>query len=1349
MCPYQSRYIWVICELTSGKAAVTSIATSVDEDGSRRKRRKSNPPDNEREGGYGNKPNARQSHLRAIDNTKPLPSQLGSSKNVLSGLGSESVNHTLGANLPHNTRDTNHRALSTPACPEDAMAANTSPPYQKSRQKRKAQKGNKEPRSVHAIEAVDVVYDGNDTLLDATFAEADAVEPHGGDHGQTPPSRNKTKNRPNGKLSSPSTLMPDSGSLQSGSQSGIVRKSTQTDSQKLIRLGTDGKLVSPKSQKRGLQTPADEPRGSIMTQADLPPTASVSKGQRTPKKSMKVRPDGRLTSLNSEANTDEPLKRRRGRPRKSVGAASEALVIIKYGKTEEVRIATGRKIGDISSRSETLVGSEIASRPASRPPEPLRATHPFFLGKLMQKPQSHSLGSEESGQTDNVVGDEDGYECSTSPVKKKSPRNSAANVNGGTCASVTYLGQNAVTFGGLRARRCPGVFEPIWPPKDMIHIRPDLGGQSNTSSFLNGNNTEAFKPSATTKLKHATAKVMEDEEVLHSYIAGVEACRAMYNDTKHQNSQHKLLRVPTRKVIPGSELQRLHCERNPLHSSGKGQSYQLKTGITDELSGELYQTIHAHPALTQLLHNVTESRTAFDRFECEMNDWAHKYAPKKAEDVLQPGQEAVILKDWLRSLTVKATSQGTSIAGVDTDSTRTVKKLQASATRKKRKRAQELDGFVVSSDEEANAMDELNDDPCWDRFEPAGKQNKRTVLRNRDIANLGDCSGGAEKSTNAVVVSGPYGCGKTAAAYAAARELGFEVFEINAGSRRSGRDILDKVGDMTRNHLVNQTRPNATERTDASDEDTIRIIDDLKQDIEAGRQGTMNAFLQPKKDKKKPSTKDTHSKKDNAAEVKSTQKAQKQSVILLEEVDVLFEEDKQFWATVLELIVQSRRPVIMTCTDERLLPLDDLPLFGILRFRQPPIELAADYLLLLACNEGHLLPRDTVSALYRAKCNDLRASITELQFFCQMAIGDTKGGLEWMLTQPPGEGKEVSVSKRVVSEGTYQRGMGWVDHKSRPPGCGQTADDEIEIVAAVCNGWGIDLAVQDDFLGAETTTLLRLTGEMDSFKALRSLDVVYDALSAADTLQCPNFRTELSSPLDSTSPGMSEKDRASYTEGSTLVQADLLVDHSGASDLIAATLRVFARRILCEAASPHQTRSLDERHITDVLPETVQAQLRPKPVTPQALSTAFTPLSKPSKGSSASGGPLISSFDGPSASVVEDIAPYVRAIVSYDLRLEEQRRQLGLAAQNGRDGKRARTTRASRAALEGGSKANTRRERWFPTITDFQSILGSGGEGWQEEALRRSAADGASTGDDVAASRRSSVTSIGSRQLGT
>lgn len=68
-----------------------------------------------------------------------------------------------------------------------------------------------------------------------------------------------------------------------------------------------------------------------------------------------------------------------------------------------------------------------------------------------------------------------------------------------------------------------------------------------------------------------------------------------------------------------------------------------------------------------------------------------------------------------------------------------------------------------------------------------------------------------------------------------------------------------------------------------------------------------------------------------------------------------------------------------------------------------------------------------------------------------------------------------------------------------------------------------------------------------------------------------------------------------------------------------------------------------------------------------------------------------------------DIAPYVRSIASYDLELERQRDEVFSS-----QGKKTRTTRAARAAAEGGDKASTRRERWFTGNLDLQAVLATG-----------------------------------------
>lgn len=100
-------------------------------------------------------------------------------------------------------------------------------------------------------------------------------------------------------------------------------------------------------------------------------------------------------------------------------------------------------------------------------------------------------------------------------------------------------------------------------------------------------------------------------------------------------------------------------------------------------------------------------------------------------------------------------------------------------------------------------------------------------------------------------------------------------------------------------------------------------------------------------------------------------------------------------------------------------------------------------------------------------------------------------------------------------------------------------------------------------------------------------------------------------------------------------------------------------------------------------------------------------------------GRVAPSFDNGIGPLAEDLGPYIRAIMAFDLRLEQHRMQLsGVLSQEGLGTKRVRKTRASRAALEGGNKAETRKERWFPPDTNASLILGTGKREWQELLVR-------------------------------
>jgi DNA polymerase III delta prime subunit len=174
--------------------------------------------------------------------------------------------------------------------------------------------------------------------------------------------------------------------------------------------------------------------------------------------------------------------------------------------------------------------------------------------------------------------------------------------------------------------------------------------------------------------------------------------------------------------------------------------------------------------------------------------------------------------------------------------------------------------------------------------------------------------------SNTIVLGGPSGSGKTAAVYACAAELEWEVFEVYPGvGKRSGSALDNLVGQVGRNHLVTKqggrllspdpsrffgasaaqipTEPSLAEGssddTDIPDIGGIDIISDDGNGVPS----------QPPQADPPPV----------AEPVQKLQAQAKQSLILLEEVDILYRDDVNFWQTVINIIRDCRRPVILTC----------------------------------------------------------------------------------------------------------------------------------------------------------------------------------------------------------------------------------------------------------------------------------------------------------------------------------------------------------------------------------------------------------------------------------------------------
>ncbi|KFX99639.1 hypothetical protein V490_01726, partial [Pseudogymnoascus sp. VKM F-3557] len=762
------------------------------------------------------------------------------------------------------------------------------------------------------------------------------------------------------------------------------------------------------------------------------------------------------------------------------------VITLRYGSDTSSRSSVGNKIDNILSTTKPVQAPpkqslEVESRPAKT--NTAKSPHPFFLGKAAPKP---SRNGKKDASVDLTTVAPQQMASTRVPTTGRPPSGPPPNAN-------TFA-----AFGNSNSlMKFPGAVEPIWPPNGMTHVR----GLENSHPPTPTPEPSKFLRSENHKSKYAASEATANEDILNIIAAKLEinAVRKELKDlsANHFNAPDRCLRLPERHFESGCKLQR---RIRPQLKSAVTSGHLADDYSDDELSRDSLGS-STHPAIKKLFSSIPTTLSAFDKSQYQTQSWIHKYAPRSAAEVLQTGREAFILKEWLQSLTVISVDTKVADSSNSRASPGPIKAERDNSGKKKRK-SKKLEDFIVSSGDEADDMDEVSDS---DNESPRGGfgRPKKTVIRHGDLKSMN--SKHPSKLLNAVVISGPNGCGKTAAVYAVAKELGFEVFEINSSSRRSGKDILEKVGDMTRNHLVQQTQE---QKSDDSD-DLQRASDALDADLKSGRQGTMKSFFKssaPKakelKTKKAKPSSDTTSRPADPAPAKKP-KQQKQSLILLEEVDILFEEDKQFWATVLTLISQSKRPIIMTCNDESLVLNQLLPLHAIIRFAPPPVDLAVDYMLLAAANEGHALKRPAVTALYKAQKFDLRASMTDLEFWCQIGVGDQRGGFDWFYPRlPVGIDKDSKGNTvRVVSEDTYRNGMGWLGRDSLCDPSGIN-DIEEEILKQTWNEWELDAG--DWYttldLGSCSNKFNKPVelSRMKRLKALQSYDVFADAMSAAD-----------------------------------------------------------------------------------------------------------------------------------------------------------------------------------------------------------------------------------------------------------
>ncbi|KAK0752927.1 hypothetical protein B0T18DRAFT_385071 [Schizothecium vesticola] len=1086
--------------------------------------------------------------------------------------------------------------------------------------------------------------------------------------------------------------------------------------------GADGKAEEEDVAQEPPATSSDAPAAPTI----IPESINESRHPRQPPTSTTDGPEKatKVLRLNLKSGTiGSPPKPKQAPGGSTAGRGTKAfpgrgkniksqVVTIRYGSDDESRARIGEKIKDIlTTRS---VDAPPAAKPATsltnepdqlptvtKPllPKESKSTHPFFLGKAKKV------------QIEAPVPETTASAAHTSPERAKMKI-----FRTNPCSPRKLCVENAAVrmpqFGVKNmGPKVAGSKHPAWPWKDMTDARE-------TDVVVDG--AQDLPPSFhLRKSKGHTVQIPLSESITEHMTATLQIPKAIM-DLQALNTDDFLppppeLRLPIKHFESGRKLQaRIIPELKGLLPPPKAN-----TGARSKAAAQL--KVQPPPQLSRLFDSVVTGLSAFDTSRCETSNWAQKYAPVSAIEVLQSGGEQFLLRDWLQALTVQSVDKGM----VDSDKPDVSSGKGAGAKKKRRKK---LDGFIVSSDDEDYELCPMSDgEPdAWAPNTGRGLA-KKTVVSSTDLKKGKD----GDKIANGVLISGPHGCGKTAAVYAVAKELGFEVFEINSSSRRSGKDVMQRIGDMTRNHLVRHNKALAP----ADDQEPV-TDDEVAKDLKSGKQATMNAFFKPKagaptpKPKTKEQVKPAPLASAPAKEAKKEpSKNQRQSLILLEEADILYEEDKQFWLTVVSLMTQSKRPFIMTCNDEALVPISTLRLHGIFRLSPPPRELAVDRLLLVAANEGHALKRHAVELLYESRDQDLRAATMDLQFWCQLGVGDRRGGFEWFyLRWPKGidldENKEVV---RVVSEDTYRAGMNWLGRDAIVEEGASPRLVEEELMAQSCDFWGLDIARWQDS-GAFCSWAERTSAEADTpvrrCAALDAYDGLSDAMGAADILGTDLFAGFKEELLDATCPELPAKTHDDFIVGPKHIDTPFVTHHDSDSASLAFAVKSLAKSTLRGQTAAPELQPVDETQVIDFIRHSLAS---PVPgswaINRLDFALAFDPLA------TSDCAPLQptsyldpSVFDRNMKLLVLDLAPFVRTIISYEADLQKQRLRLSSLISEGGGGaakgsKRMRTTRAALSALEGGSRSTIRGEKWFKAAINPILVARTAGTGWGSSAV--------------------------------
>ncbi|EGF80552.1 hypothetical protein BATDEDRAFT_88695 [Batrachochytrium dendrobatidis JAM81] len=673
-----------------------------------------------------------------------------------------------------------------------------------------------------------------------------------------------------------------------------------------------------------------------------------------------------------------------------------------------------------------------------------KAAHPFFASKSKSNPVSKKVDKTV------VTIDPKVDRSSNNETKTLNHSNDSTEINGKLSTTVFDNTTSLAMFNRVGRQDSPTkpshsedkLFsaDAPWPTHQLVHVGYTYPPNSVTSKVAS--------PSQRAQSPLISANFVSNQDELDWFRQSYAAI-ALYttSDTHHKN------------------------QSNPVYISHTEAIAQLidKYNLSKDKNTQTHLPPFQTGALQHLLNTIMSTSNTSHPPSITM-DWTHKYQPTSTCEMLgewnvDVGKQIVEwLWQWKRRSGLLTGSDPLCMSVATIKRPRELNQIGAIEKRKRSDdkwdkgiptMVQTAPGLFQldfsCNDDRADSRDFMEDiivdddlDSLYYDTETAKKQ--RHTKLGAKAKSTGKKS--SRKASLFKLIVGPTGCGKSALVYAAAKECGYLVVEMNGSQRRTGKDLVGILGEasLTRGMRGNsgacfeENMASLMTRLNSDDNDSTYTVDTKSRNgkvapktSQAKSMGDAARALFSRRSKSRPSEcistvsatvpSDAIAISDNTVANSSTAnpidlkhiklgdntsttaplpltKDQAGTLLLIEDVDILLEEDRGFWTGVATLIETSRTPIILTCTSNPFtlnnptIPSMLLPLltdaFEVLELRNPEWEIVQPYLHAMGVCEHVVVHESEIERICKGINGGLRQFISTFQAWYQIPTSPTQ-----------------------------------------------------------------------------------------------------------------------------------------------------------------------------------------------------------------------------------------------------------------------------------------------------------------------------------------------------------------------